>query len=269
MYKVGKEYSRRNDIHAVYGGQWQGGISTPSDHPYIFIFAGQSGEEFGYEDGWQSDKIYIYTGEGQIGDMSFTKGNAAIRDHSRHQKQIYLFKALGKGKPVVFEGKLLCQSWDRPTTNDRDGNARKSIRFHLILDEEEDLNTEDMSTLPNPSEDIITLREKALEASAPGETSTWRNIRTIYRQRSEAVKNYVLARANGKCELTGREAPFNRRDGRPYLEVHHTKRLSDRGPDHPRWVAGICPSVHREIHFGQHGTELNNQLIDLLEKMES
>jgi 5-methylcytosine-specific restriction protein A len=42
-------YNRRRDIHAVYGGQQQGGICTPSDHPVIFLFT------YGYGDGWTDD----------------------------------------------------------------------------------------------------------------------------------------------------------------------------------------------------------------------
>lgn len=43
-------------------------------------------------------------------------------------------------------------------------------------------------------------------------------------------------------------APFQRKDGTPYLEPHHIQRLADEGPDHPKWVGAVCPSCHREIH---------------------
>jgi len=33
--------------------------------------------------------------------------------------------------------------------------------------------------------------------------------------------------------------------------------LADDGPDDPRFVAGICPNCHREIHFGVHGSTRN------------
>jgi hypothetical protein len=61
------------------------------------------------------------------------------------------------------------------------------------------------------------------------------------------VKAYVLRRANGCCEACGEEAPFVRKDGTPYLEPHHTRRVADGGPDHPAWVAAICPTCHRQI----------------------
>lgn len=82
------------------------------------------------------------------------------------------------------------------------------------------------------------------------------------------MKRYVLARASGKCELTGRDAPFVTKSGQPYLEVHHTRRLSDDGPDDPRFVAAICPKVHREIHFGVDGERLNKSLILKLGEIE-
>ena len=82
------------------------------------------------------------------------------------------------------------------------------------------------------------------------------------------MKDYVLARANGICELTGERAPFRTKLGAPYLEVHHTRRLSDEGPDDPRWVAAITPTLHREIHYGEHGEELNRRLQEKLRLIE-
>ena len=44
-------------------------------------------------------------------------------------------------------------------------------------------------------------------------------------------------------------APFITPDGQLYLEVHHIERLSDGGPDHPRWVVAVCPNCHRRAHY--------------------
>ena len=61
----------------------------------------------------------------------------------------------------------------------------------------------------------------------------------------------VLKRANGICELCKQKAPFlKRRDGTPYLEVHHWKRLSDGGEDTIENAAALCPNCHREAHYG-------------------
>ena len=76
--------------------------------------------------------------------------------------------------------------------------------------------------------------------------------RTLYR-RSQAVRINVLMRAQGSCESCKKPAPFARSDGTPYLEPHHTTRVSDSGLDYPKHVGAICPSCHREIHYGAEG----------------
>lgn len=71
----------RTDLRDRFGGQLQKGIWTPREFPVVFIFSGDSGKHYGYKDGWTAEGIFRYTGEGQSGDMTFTTGNEAIRDH--------------------------------------------------------------------------------------------------------------------------------------------------------------------------------------------
>lgn len=46
------------------------------------------------------------------------------------------------------------------------------------------------------------------------------------------------------------------------------RRLSDGGPDHPRWVAAICPNCHRHIHHGEAGPKLNEELAGKIGALE-
>jgi hypothetical protein len=85
--------------------------------------------------------------------------------------------------------------------------------------------------------------------------------KTIYRMRSRAVYLYVLRRADGKCEACKVTAPFIRKDGTPYLEPHHTTRLADDGPDHPKNVIGLCPACHRRAHHAQDAHVFNQRLV--------
>jgi 5-methylcytosine-specific restriction enzyme A len=62
--KKGEEYKRK-ELHNHYSVQRQGGISTPQNHPIIFIFANKRGKDYGYVDGWDEDGYFFYTGEGQ------------------------------------------------------------------------------------------------------------------------------------------------------------------------------------------------------------
>ncbi len=83
---------KRSDIHDFYGGNRQGGIAPSAKVPYIFIFSGKSGSQYGYKDGWDNPNIFSYTGEGQIGDMKFVKGNLALREHINNGKRVFLFE---------------------------------------------------------------------------------------------------------------------------------------------------------------------------------
>jgi hypothetical protein len=97
-FVVGHEYNRRDDIHLNYGGSRQSGISSSSACPAIFLFTGDTGEQYGYRDDFDSEDVFSYTGEGQVGDMEFKAGNRAIRDHAVDGRALYLFRSQGKGK---------------------------------------------------------------------------------------------------------------------------------------------------------------------------
>ncbi|MDA1382649.1 MAG: hypothetical protein O3A22_01995 [Bacteroidetes bacterium] len=57
----------------------------------ILIFSSDAGKLYGYKDRWTEDDYFLYTGEGQVGDMEFKKGNLAIRDHEQNGKKLLLF----------------------------------------------------------------------------------------------------------------------------------------------------------------------------------
>jgi len=78
-----------------------------------------------------------------------------------------------------------------------------------------------------------------------------RQIKTTLFLRNPFVIAYVLRQANGHCQVCGSPAPFaSRTTGKPYLEVHHKKRLADGGEDTPENAIALCPNCHRKKHFG-------------------
>ncbi len=121
-------YNRRNDIHSIFGGNWRSGISPSSNHPYIFIFSGKSGHQHGYEDGWDNPNVFSYTGEGQSGDMEFTRGNLALRDHMQNGKRVFLFESVSKGF-VKFKCEVEVFDADYFETRDTSGATRIGIKF--------------------------------------------------------------------------------------------------------------------------------------------
>lgn len=271
MFEVGQLYNRRNDIHDRFEGQRQGGISTPTEHPLIFLFTGESGEAYGYKDGW-SDDAFNFVGEGQEGDMEFVRGNRAIRDHLENGKDLLLFQALGKSQPVRYLGCYACASWEFGTGRDVNGDERRIIIFNLAPTETSPIMEFDGIDLSEPETRTLSLeelRERAYRASGTREKQSGKASARQYRKRSKAVHEYVLVRAGGMCECCRSPAPFRKRDKTPYLEPHHTKRLSDDGPDHPKWVGAICPNCHREIHYGTEGKRKNIRLMTHLAAKEA
>lgn len=266
MFIQGQTYTRRN-LHQLYGGQQQGGISTPSGHSFIMLFTGDQGQQYGYRDGWNDEGVFLYTGEGQVGDMAFVRGNRAIHDQIADGKDLHLFEYLQRGQ-VRYVGQMICTGFQERRAPDKDGNQRKVIVFELqpiaafnSLEEGDKAEEERLWKEP-----LSALREKALAASneihAPAEGK--RSV--LYRSR--AIRIYVLKRADGRCEGCEREAPFKTSGGRPYLEPHHIRRLSDGGPDHPNWVAALCPNCHRRAHYGADKGELNGRLAEIVKGKE-
>ena len=87
----------------------------------------------------------------------------------------------------------------------------------------------------------------AVASAKPQKTQV---IATAYKRNPDVVAD-VLARANGICELCKQPAPFVRKkNGEPYLEVHHTIQLADGGEDTVENAVAACPNCHRREHFG-------------------
>jgi hypothetical protein len=123
---------RRRDLHKKFGGQTQGGISTPRNGQFVILITGDSGKQHGYSDQWTDDGVFLYTGEGQHGDMKFQAGNRAIRDHGQNQKTLQLFEQNKKDKRFLrYVGEMQYVKHSFQNGPDTDGAMRQAIVFHL------------------------------------------------------------------------------------------------------------------------------------------
>jgi 5-methylcytosine-specific restriction protein A len=271
-YIVGQEYTRQTDIHDRFGGSRQSGMSTTANYPLIFLFTGPTGEQHGYSDGFASNGQFYYTGEGQVGDMAFTKGNKAVRNHIKNEKHVLLFEQLNGGQ-YTYTGEFSYIGHHLEIKPDREGNNRNSIVFELAFEPLNiSRNFSESTNLPPPKKLPKTLSTSELRSIAETGSSVTISAKTIQTRlynRSVAVKRYALARAKGKCECCGIPAPFLNKQKQPYLEVHHLFRVADGGPDSPEGVAAICPTCHREIHNGIDGETLNTKLSIKIDAFES
>ena len=268
MFVLGSIY-RRRDIHQLYGGQQQGGICTPAGQNYIILFTSESGEAYGYRDGWSDDGLFLYTGEGQHGDMTLTRGNRSIRDHIADGKDLHLFEYIKTGF-VRYVGQMIYTGYYEQRGPDIDGKDRRIIVFVLAPIDAFDTTV----ALPDDKQEeelwhysLDELRKRATTAASANKAP--KQTHAMARSRSNAIKIYVLKRANGVCEGCGAKAPFRSTTGRPYLETHHIRRLSDGGPDDPLWVIALCPNCHREAHYGEHYDDIKKRLTRIVQDIET
>lgn len=268
VFEVGRTY-RRVEIHERYGGQRYGGISTPAGQPWVLLISGEEGAAFGYDDEQLEDGTLLYFGEGQVGPMTFSHGNLAIRDHAENGEDLFLFRKV-RDAYIRFAGQYVYGGHEiRPNVRDRNGNPRDAIVFRLIPHGQ--LVADARSNSDDPGDgldatDLPGLRAAAIQ-TPKGDLSPTEARRVVWR-RSRAVRRYVLGRARGRCEGCGESAPFLGTGGAPYLEPHHTRRLTDSGPDHPAHVIALCPTCHSRVHYGIDGDTYNQSLIAKLVALE-
>jgi 5-methylcytosine-specific restriction protein A len=264
-FEVGRTYNRRRDIHARLGGQQQGGIITPSRTPIVILITGAEGAAHGYSDRQRADGVFEYFGEGQSGDMEFVRGNAAILNHAREGKDLLLFSKQREG--LRFEGVYVCEGFHRESAPDTQGNVRSAIVFELRpLEAVIEVEAGDDLAGDGRQVDIVELRKRALAAASLEPERRERSADVF--ERSRAVRNYVLARANGCCEYCGASAPFRTPSGQPFIEVHHIRRLTDGGPDDPCFMIGLCPNCHRGAHFGMDAEAWNKSMLEYVTSVE-
>ncbi len=93
------------------------------------------------------------------------------------------------------------------------------------------------------SEDV--LRKEAERNSSQSKSNT---VKTKVYYRDPIIAAYVKKRAKGHCQLCGNKAPFDDKNGYPYLECHHIDWLSNGGVDSIENCVALCPNCHRKMH---------------------
>lgn len=195
MFIKGRIY-KRSQIHDQYGGNRQSGICPSAKIPVIFIFTGSGGTQHGYKDQWENSNVFSYTGEGQIGDMKFTKGNLALRDHLVLEKKVYLFKYKTKGI-VEFVSEMMFIDCDYFDTHDRNGDFRIGIKFFFKR------NEANIYAIPEELNKaaLVNDRKQIYEQIKPNRTERRGLVNTRVGQ--GAYRKSILHRWEYQCAVTG------------------------------------------------------------------
>ncbi|MES9933548.1 MAG: HNH endonuclease signature motif containing protein [Candidatus Sedimenticola sp. PURPLELP] len=206
-----------------------------------------------YEDEWSGDVLH-YTGMGKEGDQ-ILKGNQNLRlyESKTNGVDLHLFE-VNKPKEYTYLGNVeLASEPYQEFQNDSNGNNRKVWIFPLKvkgLINNTPLNIEYLRAreeeLASKARNLSTkeLIKRAMSKTNAGK----RSVQSNEYQRDTNIAELTKRRANGKCELCDSHAPFKKKNGEPFLEVHHITWLAKGGDDNLKNTVALCPNCHRKMH---------------------
>lgn len=180
----------------------------------------------------------------------------------KHNSKKYRLKYKGKeyNSKVIFVLAYYAHYKEMISTDDIRGGVKTKTTVASLLHElkfeitdyETDITPMDDSYSPEEiSEHASSLSYETLKYIAESQNinkpkKTTSSVTSF--SRNEYISEYARVRANGLCQLCGQKAPFNRRDGSPYLESHHIIWLSRGGADSTDNTVALCPNCHRKMH---------------------
>lgn len=206
-----------------------------------------------YADRWDGDVLH-YTGMGKIGNQVLQGNQNGTLYNSRHNGvAIHLFEVFEAGE-YTYRGVVnLVADPYQEVQPDENGTMRKvwmfpikpvtgaptisADRFHAVQ-ERKRIQAERMSS---------TALENIAKANSTNKPGT-RKVSRTETVRDPYVSEYAKRMADGKCALCHQPAPFEDKNGKPYLETHHIIWLSKGGADSIDNTVALCPNCHRKMH---------------------
>jgi len=147
------------------------------------------------------------------------------------------------------------------------GNAGMTILLGIEAAKQSKLNT--YESLFNNEVDTLLLKSKLLNKPKGTSQPEKLTVTQSVQKRDPKVKAWILLNADGKCELCTKNAPFNKENGLPYLEVHHIVQLANGGADTVENTVAVCPNCHRALHFSIHKEALADELRKKLTRLHT
>jgi len=115
----------------------------------------------------------------------------------------------------------------------------KTIKNQLKSDEDIEVDLLNQDTSPKLSEitddEDIEVKERIFKI----------------RKRNNKIVKELKKLYNGKCQITGEEFTFKKKDGSFYSEVHHLLPLGESGSDSYANAIVVSPLIHRMLHYAE------------------
>lgn len=163
----------------------------------------------------------------------------------------------------VFD--LMGRDWLPGLKPARNVGAQVAERIELLIAEIEGSGYSGMARFEI---EVITKRRKKTPLKPVGQmvpqASTSKS--TNYKRDANVV-DWILREAGDRCESCGSEAPFITGDGRPFLEVHHVRRLADGGSDTVENAVAVCPNCHRALHHAANRQDRAQNLYQIISRL--
>ncbi|MGG7160084.1 HNH endonuclease [Clostridium baratii] len=241
-----------NEIMNTFGCSGQGGMRRSLKTNSLVLISNHIKSI--YDDRWYNE-VFHYTAMGQNGDQSLEfMQNKTLNESKINGISIYLFEVF-EDKKYTYMGEV--ELADDPYSEIQIGDDKKERKvfvFPLRLKNGQDLLPISSETLKKSeknkekkairlSDDELKERLKRIRKN-PGT----RIVNTKAYDRDPYVVEYCKRRANGVCELCKKEAPFKKKNGEEFLEIHHINWLSRGGEDSIENTVALCPNCHRKMH---------------------
>lgn len=206
-----------------------------------------------YEDRWIGDELH-YTGMGQIGDQELKSQNRTLAESHSNGVSVHLFEVF-TDKEYIYQGQVnLIKNPYQKKQIDANKQMRSVWIFPLkLLDS---LTTISIDTILKTNQKKQRKFKKRsteqliADANATAQTDvSYRNTQTKYYIRSDAIVQLAKRLADGVCQLCDQPAPFQDKQGEPYLETHHIEWLANNGSDTPENTVALCPNCHKKMHI--------------------
>lgn len=209
-----------------------------------------------YDDQWTEEGILNYTGMGTKGDQNINFAqNKTLANSNTNNVKIYLFESYTTNVYYYCGEVYLAKPVYETKELDEEGNIRKVIKFPLKRVDGEKNTLIDIKDIENSiieknkQIEKISILEIKKRAKNNEDKKYTKNVVVKHRDRNQFVSEYTKIRANGKCDLCQKEAPFKDSKGKPYLEEHHVITLANGGPDQIYNTVALCPNCHKKMHI--------------------
>jgi 5-methylcytosine-specific restriction protein A len=231
----------------------QGGMRR-STRTNTLVIVSNHVESF-YDDRW-IDNVLHYTGMGQSGNQSLGfHQNRTLNESPTNGVSVHLFEVFTKRVYTYIGEVVLADAPYEEQQLDSGGQERSVWVFPLRLKSGNspaipEATLKALDQVKEKQAHYLTDAEVEALAKKQGQATVGKRTAdvTVY-QRSPWVAEHAKRRAKGKCELCQQPAPFNRKDGSPYLETHHIEWLADGGADTVGNTVALCPNCHKKMHI--------------------